>query len=51
MKSATGKFNAKYYVLLRRAEEAKIILSSKTSAEIVIDGLVAQRKYQWQHIL
>jgi molecular chaperone DnaK len=38
MKSATGKFNAKYYVLLRRAEEAKIILSSKTSADIVIDG-------------
>jgi len=38
MKSASGKFNAKYYVLLRRAEEAKIILSSKTSAEIVVDG-------------
>jgi molecular chaperone DnaK len=38
MKSATGKFNAKYYVLLRRAEEAKITLSSRTSAEIVIDG-------------
>ena len=38
MKSATGKFNAKYYGLLRRSEEAKIILSSKTSAEIVIDG-------------
>ena len=38
MKSATGKFNAKYYVLLRRAEEAKITLSSKTSAEIVVDG-------------
>lgn len=38
MKSATGKYNAKYYVLLRRAEEAKITLSSKTSAEIVVDG-------------
>lgn len=38
MKSASGKFNAKYYVLLRRAEEAKITLSSKTSAEIVVDG-------------
>jgi len=38
MKSASGKFNAKYYVLLRRAEEAKITLSSKTSAEIIIDG-------------
>lgn len=38
MKSATGKHNAKYYVLLRRAEEAKIILSAKSSAEIVVDG-------------
>lgn len=38
MKSASGKFNAKYYVLLRRAEEAKITLSSKTSAEIFVDG-------------
>ena len=38
MKSAAGKYNAKYYVLLRRAEEAKITLSSKTSAEIVVDG-------------
>ncbi len=38
MKSASGKLNAKYYVLLRRAEEAKITLSSKTSAEIVVDG-------------
>ena len=38
MKSASGKFNAKYYVLLRRAEEAKITLSAKTSAEIVVDG-------------
>lgn len=39
MKSASGKLNAKYYVLLRRAEEAKITLSSKTSAEIVVDGI------------
>lgn len=38
MKSATGKFNSKYYVLLRRAEEAKILLSAKSSAEITIDG-------------
>lgn len=38
MKSASGKFNTKYYVLLRRAEEAKITLSAKTSAEIVVDG-------------
>ena len=38
MKSATGRFNAKYYGLLNRAEEAKIELSSKTSAEIIVDG-------------
>ncbi len=38
MKSAAGKHNAKYYVLLRRAEEAKILLSAKSSAEITIDG-------------
>lgn len=38
MKSASGKHNAKYYVLLRRAEEAKITLSAKSSAEIVVDG-------------
>lgn len=38
MKSASGKYNSKYYVLLRRAEEAKILLSAKSSAEIVIDG-------------
>lgn len=38
MKSASGKYNAKYYVLLRRAEEAKILLSAKSSAEIVVDG-------------
>jgi len=40
MKSASGKYNAKYYVLLRRAEEAKILLSAKSSADIVIDGFV-----------
>jgi molecular chaperone DnaK len=38
MKSNSGDFNSKWYVLLSRAEEAKITLSSKTSAEIVIDG-------------
>jgi molecular chaperone DnaK len=38
MKSAKGKYNAKYYVLLRRAEEAKIALSSMTSSEIIVDG-------------
>lgn len=38
LKSASGKYNAKYYVFLRRAEEAKILLSAKSSAEVVIDG-------------
>ena len=38
MKSASGKYNSKYYVLLSRAEEAKIRLSAVTSAEIVVDG-------------
>ncbi|MCF6407472.1 Hsp70 family protein [Chitinophaga filiformis] len=39
MKSAKGKYNANYFVLLQQAEEAKIVLSSKTSTVIVIDGL------------
>ncbi|MDI3321985.1 Hsp70 family protein [Pinibacter soli] len=43
MKSASGKYNAKYYVLLRRAEEAKILLSAKSSADIVIDGFEDER--------
>ena len=38
MKSASGKYNAKYFVLLRRAEEAKVRLSAVSSAEIVVDG-------------
>jgi molecular chaperone DnaK len=38
LKSASGKYNGKYYVLLRRAEEAKIRLSAVSSAEIVVDG-------------
>jgi molecular chaperone DnaK len=38
MKSANGKYNAKYYVLLRQAEDAKIRLSAVSSAEIVVDG-------------
>lgn len=38
LKSANGKYNSKYYVLLRRAEEAKIRLSAVSSAEIVVDG-------------
>ena len=39
MKSASGKYNSKYYVLLNRAEEAKIRLSAFTSSEIVVDGI------------
>lgn len=38
MKSASGKFNAVYYKLLRLSEDAKIILSAKTSAEIEVSG-------------
>ena len=38
MKSATGKLNGKYYDLLKRAEDAKIVLSAKTSAEIEVIG-------------
>lgn len=38
LKSENGKFNAKYYVLLRRAEEAKIRLSAINSAEIEVSG-------------
>jgi molecular chaperone DnaK len=39
MKSETGKYNSKYYVLLRRAEEAKIRLSAASAAEVVVDGM------------
>lgn len=34
MTSASGKYNAEYYICLNKVEEAKIQLSSKTSAEI-----------------
>lgn len=34
MKSASGKHNGAYYVCLNRAEQAKIALSARTSAEI-----------------
>lgn len=37
MKSASGKYNDKYYVALHRAEGAKIQLSTRTSAEIEFD--------------
>lgn len=39
MKSESGKYNSKYYVLLRRAEDAKIRLSAAEAAEIVVDGM------------
>jgi len=39
MKSASGKYNAAYYILLKRIEEAKILLSSRSSADITVDGL------------
>jgi len=38
MKSASGKYNAKYYVLLHNAEKAKILLCSQTSADIEASG-------------
>lgn len=38
MKSASGKLNAAYLKLLRLSEDAKIILSAKTSAEIEVSG-------------
>jgi molecular chaperone DnaK len=39
LKSASGKHNGKYNVLLARAEEAKIRLSAVTSTELTIDGI------------
>ncbi|HEY9046710.1 MAG TPA: Hsp70 family protein [Ohtaekwangia sp.] len=39
MKSASGKHNAAYYILLKRIEEARILLSSRSSADITVDGL------------
>jgi molecular chaperone DnaK len=38
MKSASGKFNSLYLKLLRLSEDAKIILSARTSAEIEVTG-------------
>lgn len=39
MKSASGKYNAKYFALLNQAEEAKIRLSAVSSAEIIIERM------------
>lgn len=46
MKSASGKFNKQYYSLLKKAEEAKILLSSKTSAEIIVDGIADENNIE-----
>lgn len=39
MKSASGKYNKEYYVLLSKSEEAKISLSAVSSAEIMVDRM------------
>jgi molecular chaperone DnaK len=39
MKSASGKYNTKYYSLLHQAEEAKIRLSAVSSAEIIVERM------------
>lgn len=39
MKSATGKYNTKYYSLLKSAEDAKILLSAVSSAEIIVERM------------
>lgn len=39
MKSASGKYNAKYYSLLNQSEEAKIRLSAVSSAEIIVERM------------
>lgn len=38
LKSANGKYNSKYYVMLNNAEKAKIRLSAVSSAEIEVNG-------------
>jgi len=39
MKSASGKYNTNYYSLLYKAEEAKILLSAVSSAEIIVERM------------
>jgi molecular chaperone DnaK len=39
MKSASGKYNAKFFSLLNQAEEAKIRLSAVSSAEIIVERM------------
>jgi len=45
MKSADGKYLSKYYVLMSRAEEAKVRLSAITSAEVVVDGFQDEKAH------
>jgi len=39
MKSASGKYNTKYYSLLHQTEEAKIRLSAVSSAEVIVERM------------
>ncbi len=39
LQSDSGQYRANYQMLLRKAEEAKIALSSRSSAEVVVDGM------------
>jgi molecular chaperone DnaK len=39
LQSDSGQYRANYQLLLRKAEEAKIALSSRSAAEIVVDGM------------
>lgn len=39
LQSESGQYRANYQILLRKAEEAKITLSSRSSAEVVVDGM------------
>ena len=43
MKSATGKYNSKYYALLNQAEEAKIRLSAVSSADIIVERIIDEQ--------
>ena len=39
LQSESGQYRANYQILLRRAEEAKIALSSRSAFEVVVDGM------------
>src|SRR5205085_10388329 len=61
MKNETGKYNRLWYYLLRRAEEAKIELSTKTSSEIeisvaddngkIVDSIIAITRSEYEAII